>query len=112
MQNYIADAIAGRNHLYGLFVSLAEVQYITLQEEGELTASQRLADINALPIRWIHSDAALCSEAAKYKAAHKISFADSVVAATALRFGATLIHKGPEFLALAPGLKQKMLPPK
>jgi predicted nucleic acid-binding protein len=109
---YVVDAIAGRVRLFGSFVSLCEVEYITMQEEGEATARQRLADLNALPIQWLHSDQALCSEAAKLKALHKISFADSFVAATARRFDAILIHKDPEFHSLTAIVKQKMLPPK
>jgi predicted nucleic acid-binding protein len=112
VQTFIADAIVGRIRLYGSFVTLTEVEYITTQEEGEAVARQRMADLGALPIQWLHSDAELCSAAAKLKAPNRISFADSFVAATTLRFDATLIHKDPEFQALAPLVKQKMLPPK
>lgn len=112
VQAFITDAIAGHVRLYGSFVSLTEVHYITLQEEGEQIALQRLADLNALPIQWLHSDAALCGAAAKLKAANKMSFADSFVAATAQRFDATLIHKDPEFTKLALLAKQIVLPPK
>jgi uncharacterized protein len=111
VQKYLAEAVAGRIRLHGSFVTLTEVEYITAQEEGAETARQRLADLNAMPIQWLHSDAALCHEAASIKAAHKISFADAYVAATTLRFNATLVHKDPQFHALA-GLKQHMLPPK
>ena len=81
VQMYLAEAIAGRIQLHGSFASLAEVEYITAQEEGEEAARQRLADLNAMPIQWLPSDAALCHEAARLKAAHKISFADAFVAA-------------------------------
>jgi predicted nucleic acid-binding protein len=91
---------------------MTEVEYITAQEEGLEAAPQRLTDLNALPIQWLHSDAALCHEAAKLKAAHKISFADAFVAATVRRFGATLVHKDPEFDTLAGEVKQHELPPK
>ena len=112
VQVHVTEAIAGRLQLRGSFVSLTEVEYITAQEEGEAIARQRLSDLNALPIQWLHSDAALCSEAAKLKAAHKISFADAFVPATARRFDAVLVHKDPEFHALADVVKQQMLPPK
>ena len=112
VQEYLADAIAGRLELHASFVSLTEVEYITTQEEGTDIARQRLVDLRALPVQWLHSDAALCSDAAKLKAAHKISFADAFVAATARRFDAALIHKDPEFRALAGMVKQQMLPPK
>jgi len=112
VQARLTEAIAGRIELHSSFATLTEVEYITTQEEGGEVARQRMADLNALPIQWLHSDAALCSEAAKLKAAHKISFADAFVAATARRFDATLIHKDPEFHAFAGVVKQQMLPAK
>jgi uncharacterized protein len=112
VQTYLAEAIAGRIQLHGSFASLTEVEYITMQEEGAEAACQRLADLTAMPVQWLHSDAALCHEAAKLKAAHKMSFADAFVAATARRFDGTLVHKDPQFQPLAGELKQHMLPPK
>jgi len=112
VQGLITDAMAGEVALHASFVSLTEVEYITIQEEGDATARQRLADIKALPIQWRHSDDAPCSAAAKLKAAHKLSFADSFVAATAQRIGAVLVHKDPEFVALGDMVRQRMLPPK
>ena len=112
VQKFITDALAGEKDLHASFVSLTEIEYITRQKEGEKIARERLADLKALPIQWHHSDDALCGEAAKLKAAHKISFADAFVAATALRIQATLVHKDPEFDALAGLLKLYGLPPK
>jgi len=106
VQTYLAEAIAGRIQLHGSFANLTEVEYITIQGEGAE------ADLNAMPVHWLHSDADLCHEAARLKAAHKISFADAFVAAMARRFDATLIHKDPEFHPLAGELKQHMLPAK
>ena len=108
----IGKAMAGEVALHACFVSLTEVEYITLQKSGEATARQRMADIDALPIEWHHSDNDLCSAAAKFKAAHKMSFADSFVAALAQRLDATLVHKDPEFAALADVVKLHALPPK
>ena len=112
VQAHVTDAIAGRVQLHASFVSLTEVEYITLQEEGEEVAQQRLAEVRTLPIQWHHSDNALCSAAAKLKAAHRISFADSFVAALAQRLDATLVHKDSEFDALADIVKLAGLPPK
>ena len=44
------------------------------------------------------------------KAAHKISFADAFVAATALRWDAALVHKDSEFKALDGVIKLHALP--
>ncbi len=112
VQKFITDALAGEIDLHASFVSLTEIEYITRQKEGEEIARQRLADIKALPIQWLHSDDALCEEAAKLKAAHKISFADAFVAATAQRLDATLVHKDPEFDVLKGVIKLHSLPPK
>jgi predicted nucleic acid-binding protein len=94
------------------FASLTEVEYITSQAEGDEAARQQLTDLNSLPVQWLHSDASLCHEAARLKAAHRISFADAFIAATALRFDAMLVHKDPEFRTLAGDLKQHALPSK
>mgnify|MGYP001587443794 FL=1 len=112
VQAHITDAIAGRIQLHASFVSLTEVEYITLQEEGQEAAQERLAEVRTLSIRWHHSDDALCSAPAKLKAAHRISFADSFVAALAQRLDATLVHKDPEFSTLTDMVKLEMLPPK
>jgi len=108
----VADAIAGRIRLYGSFVSLTEVEYITLQEEGQDAARQRMADLGRC-----HS--AGCTRtrrcAARRRGSRRPTGSRSpyaFVAATALRFDATLVHKDPEFRALADIAKQRMLPAK
>ncbi|MDA1275793.1 MAG: PIN domain-containing protein [Verrucomicrobia bacterium] len=110
VQSHVTDAIAERIQLHASFVSL--VEYITLQEEGAEVAPQRLAEVRTLPVQWPHSDDALCSAAAKLKAAHRISFADSFAAALAQRLDATLVHKDPEFDALHGIVKLAGLPSK
>lgn len=112
VQKFITDAMAGEIDLHASFVSLTEIEYITRQKEGEVVARQRLADIKALPVQWHHSDDTLCAAAAELKAAHKVSFADAFVAATAQRLDATLVHKDPEFDALKGVIKLQPLPPK
>lgn len=112
VEKHLFDARAGDVEVHGSFVTLTEVEYITLQERGEEDAARAIAILEAWPVNWHHSDPAVCSAAAKLKAAHKISFADAFVASLAQSLDATLIHKDPEFLALAGSMKQKMLPPK
>ena len=46
--------------------------------------------------------------AAQIKASHRLSLADAWIAAAALQSGATLLHKDPEFRAIA-GLDQEWL---
>ncbi|MCX6930555.1 MAG: PIN domain-containing protein [Verrucomicrobia bacterium] len=94
------------------FVSLTEVQYITAYDHGEESARKAITDLKQLNIRWQHSDDALCASAAELKAAHRISFADAFVVASAFRWDAVLVHKDPEFATVPAPLKQEMLPPK
>jgi len=112
VQAALGQAVQVRSIIYASFVSLTEVEYITRQERGEQVSQERSSSLQKLPIQWIHSDDTLCSAAAKLKATHRNSFADSFVAATAMSLDATLIHKDPEFNALAATIKQMMLPPK
>jgi predicted nucleic acid-binding protein len=109
---YPLDARAGRVVLHVSFASLNEVEYIAIQERSQADATAALAKMRGWPVQWHHTDDVLCSEAAKLKAAHKISFADAFVAATALRLGATLVHKDPDFNALDGIIKLHPLPPK
>ena len=112
IDEYFAEAMDGRIMLHASFVSLTEMEYITTQKFGADKAKELLDSVEEQPVAWHHSDKALCSEAAKLKAAHKISFADSFVAATARRFDAVLVHKDPEFSAVSGVVKQRLLPPK
>ena len=112
VETYLLDARAERVVLHASFASLTEVEYITIQERNQADATAALAKMRGWPVRWHHTDDVLCSEAAKLKAAHKISFADAFVAATALHLGATLVHKDPDFEALDGIIKLHPLPPK
>lgn len=112
VQQLVMDALAGKIVLHAAFVMLAEIEYITLREEGEDAARRRLADVKTLPVHWHHSDDEWCAAAAKLKAKNAMSLADAFVAALARRLHATLVHKDPEFAVLGPTVKQQMLPPK
>lgn len=108
----LTKAWLGQAVVHGCFATLTELEYVRTQERDAQQATELLAFAKSQPVQWLHSDDALCSSAAKLKAAHKVSFADAFVAATALRLHATLVHKDPEFAALAGVLKLHPLPPK
>ena len=82
------------------FVSFTEVYYITIQEEGEDAAENRIRLMGMLTIKRVESSPDLGLIAGKLKAQNKISFADAWVAATAILYDATLVHKDPEFKQL------------
>lgn len=112
VEAYLLEGRAGRSALHGSFATLTEVEYIVTQERGAADAAEALGKMKAWPVGWHHTDDAMCSAAAKLKAAHKLSFADSFVVALAQRLDATLVHKDPEIEALGAAVKQRMLPAK
>lgn len=112
IEAYFEAAMGGAATLHSSFVSLTELEYVTRQKFGADKAREVLASVEEKPVRWHQSDRDLCGGAAKLKAAHKLSFADCFVAATALRLDATLVHKDPEFDALRGVIKLQALPPK
>jgi predicted nucleic acid-binding protein len=94
-----------------IWVSLLEVYYITLQERGAAEAHRRYASIKALPgeIVWTIDEPTVL-RAGDLKAAHRLSFADSLIAAYALQQGVIVVHKDPEFDALSSDLLMESLP--
>jgi len=90
---------------------LMETYYITLQEKDLAEADRRYALLRQLraEILWAMDEPILLT-AARLKAEHHISLADAVVAAFAIRNNAVLIHKDPEFDALAGLLAMEALP--
>jgi predicted nucleic acid-binding protein len=78
-------------------MSLMELFYITLQEDGEDRAARLVALIKAWPVRWIYPDEKTLLFAGRLKAFHHLSFADALIAGTAKINESVLVHKDPEF---------------
>jgi predicted nucleic acid-binding protein len=112
VETILAKAWLGEVEVHASFATLTELEYIRTQERDAMQATELLTFVKAQPVKWQHTDEALCSEAAKVKAAKKLSFADAFVAATAQRLGGTLVHKDPEFQTLAGMIKLHGLPAK
>ena len=92
-------------------LSLVEVVYITRQEQGEDEAHMRYALLTqtGAQILW-QLDEAMVLTAARLKANHRVSFADAMIAASAIQQKATLVHNDSEFEALASELTLQALP--
>ena len=88
-----------------------EVYYVTCQERGEDEADRRLALVKQLPVRWLSdlTDRVLIA-AGRLKAAHRISLADAIIAGFAQDSDAVLVHKDPEYEAVASVVTQERLP--
>lgn len=95
------------------FPVLLEVYYITLRERSEKVAEERYALLRSLPTAttiWEVSEPVLLT-AARLKALHRLSFADALIAAFALKHQAILVHKDPEYGQLADVVQQEILGP-
>ena len=67
--------------------------------------------IKQLKVQFLYDlDEATLLTAARLKAFHRISLADAVIAAYAIRHNAILMHKDPEFEALSGSLTLEPLP--
>jgi len=82
-------------------IVLFEIYYITIQNKGMEIAESRYAtvkSINANHIAELNEPVLL--KGGELKATYRISLADSIIAAYALVYNATLVHKDPEFEAI------------
>jgi predicted nucleic acid-binding protein len=101
----------GENKVILPFPVLLETYYISLQERSEPVADERYAVLRHLPTTEIwQMDEPTLLTAARLKAEFRISFADALIAAFAVRNQAVLVHKDPEFETLTGQVPQESLP--
>ena len=94
-----------------VWTSLLEVVYLTQQERGVPEVERRYALLKVLPVTLLWTmDEPILLIAARFKARYRVSFADAIIAAYAAYHHATLLHKDPQFEALAPELDVEALP--
>ena len=110
VRDYIDAATRGKTRILLCFVTLTELRYVVIQEHDDVAADRAVAMVKAWPVEWVHSGEDLCRAAADLKARHRISLADAFIAATAQQHGAGLVHKDPEFDALAEEIQLLPLP--
>ena len=93
------------------FLSLLEVHYVSIQVQGEEEAIARYAMLQALQAAHLNEvDEPILLAAAHLKAHYSISLADALIAAFAELHDAILVHKDPEFEALAGQVRLEALP--
>lgn len=88
-------------------VNWGEVYYNTMREVSREAAEQKARDIAALPIDivGVGDDLALVRQAAIYKAAHKMAYADCFAAALAKQRNADLVTGNSGFKAVEKEIK-------
>lgn len=93
------------------WLGLLEVYYVTHQERGVDESERRLALLQSLPtqILW-EADSAVLRAAATFKASHRVSLADAIMAGFAKVRTAILLHKDPDFQSLEGRVLLEALP--
>lgn len=105
------ETLLRREEILLPFLVLLETYYITLQEQTEDVADKRYALLKQLPgsILWNMDEPTLLT-AGRLKAIHRISLADALIAAMAVRHQAILVHKDPEMAYLTGSVQLEALP--
>jgi ribonuclease VapC len=99
VEKILQKAADDKHKLLLSVVSWGEIYYNTMREVSQEAAEQKARDIAALPIDivGVGDDLALARQAAIFKAAHKMSYADCFAAALAKLRNAELVTGDPEF---------------
>ncbi len=82
-------------------ISLMEIFYVALMEQGENEAARLVGLVKSWPVNLIYPDEKILLQAGKLKANYRLSLADALITAVAKLHNAALVHKDPELVALA-----------
>lgn len=107
----VEKILAGKgNSLFLPWPVLFEIYYVTRRTRGEKEADRRFVLVKELPVSilWQMEERDVLTSA-RIKAQFRISFADSIIAAAALRYDAILVHKDPEYEGLSEMIKLRSL---
>ncbi len=110
VERILLEAIDGQHTLYISVVSAIEVFYISLREQGNMIAYERLQLLKDLPLSQEPVQDDLLTVIGEIKAMHSLSFADCCIAGLARQKAAVLLHKDPEFEQLDQAIIQEKLP--
>ncbi len=105
MQEFFVVAAEKGNPLLITSVNFGEVYYIILRECGQAKVHEIERVISGLPIEIVSVDRNLAREAAHFKAANKLSYADCFAAALTKIHQGELITGDKEFVSLEKQIK-------
>lgn len=105
VESFFVSAVEKGNYLLMTTVNFGEVYYIVLRECGQEKAHEIEKIIRTLPIDIVDVDLQITREAARFKAAKKISYADCFAAALAKAYKGELVTGDKEFKALEKEIK-------
>ena len=97
----VEEALEQPGRCYACFLSRMEMLYRVWKDEDERAGRLAYEQLKALPLQWVEASEPLLEQAASIKTRYSLSLADAWIAAAAQQVGATLLHKDPEFRAIA-----------
>ena len=101
LEDIFDSAKRRKSLIYLSFITLTELYYVSWQEKGEEIARELMVLVESLPMERVDSTGPLALLAGRIKANYRLSVADAFIGATAIHKQAVLVHKDPEFEALA-----------
>ena len=106
VETLFVNALDSTVEIFISTVTCIEVFYISLQEQGNVVAANRLKLIENLPLTQQPLNQQLTKIVGEIKASKAMSFADSCIAGLAKFKNAVLVHKDPEFEQIEEDVKQ------
>ena len=106
----VEEALAEHIQLYLPVIAKIELFYISVQEQGEAIAKERMALMDDLPVHLVDVTEDLVETIGQLKAQYSISFADSCIAGVAESLEAELVHKDPEYEQVKDRITLRTLP--
>jgi ribonuclease VapC len=105
----IADAHEDNVPLLMSVVNAGEVWYIIARRTSEADADRSIRELRQLGIDMVDADWEIARDAGRFKAKHKMSFADCFAAALAKQKKALLLTGDPEFKQVEQGITIEFL---
>ena len=111
VEKLLNEAAEDKHELYITSVNAGEVYYMSCRKDSVSKANQVWEAMKKFPLHFVIADMDLSLAAAKIKANHKLSYADTFAAALTIQKKATLVTGDVEFETLVgeAGFKVKYL---
>jgi len=110
IENLLIKSIESENKIFISVVSLIELFYISVREQGRDIAEERITLLENIPLIQEPLTSRLTKIIGNFKAANSMSFADCCIAGLAKHKNAVLVHKDPEFEQVEKEINQLKLP--
>ncbi len=110
VENMLIKALNGEDKIFISTVTMIEIFYISMQEQGRAIAVERMNLIETLPLMQESLTPNLTKTIGEMKAVKSMSFADCCIAGLAKSKKAVLVHKDPEFEQIEDETSQLKLP--